>query len=132
MYLSFYIGYPLITLVGHAVSRIFSFVGNPALVLNLLGVLFAGIGVYFLCGTIYYLTNGDWVSSMFASRTFYLLSSHVVLISFGSTLWTQSVQFEVFTMNNMFVSMVLFLTAQFFYFYWRGEKDKRRKCTQCI
>lgn len=47
--------------------------------------------------------------------------SYLVLISLGETLWTQSVQFEVFTMNNMFVSIVLFLTIRFYYAYWHED-----------
>ena len=58
-------------------SRLFSFVNNPAIVLNLLSVLFAGVSVYFLCGAVYYLTNGDWTSSIFSSCTtsYFLLCS---------------------------------------------------------
>lgn len=48
----------------------------------------------------------------------------VVLLSFGPTFWTQSVQFEVFTMNNMFISVILFLTVLFFYYYWREQKQR--------
>ena len=46
------IGYPLITLVGHVFSRLFSFTGNPALVLNVLSVLFACVASFFLSGTV--------------------------------------------------------------------------------
>ena len=52
-------------------------------------------------------------------------SSTVVLISLGETLWTQSVQFEVFTMNNMFVAIVLFLTIRFYYAYWQEDSEHR-------
>ena len=48
-----------------------------------------------------------------------------MLISFGETLWTQSVQFEVFTMNNMFVSIVLFLTIRLYYAYWQEDNAQR-------
>lgn len=51
--------------------------------------------------------------------------STVVLISLGETLWTQSVQFEVFTMNNMFVAIVLFLTIRFYYAYWQEDFQHR-------
>lgn len=51
--------------------------------------------------------------------------STVVLISLGETLWTQSVQFEVFTMNNMFVAIVLFLTIRFYYAYWQEDSEHR-------
>lgn len=72
------IGYPLITLVGHLFSRLFSFIGNPALVLNVLSVLFACVASFFLCGTVYYLTNGDAIASVASSRSCCLLvwSSH--------------------------------------------------------
>ena len=53
------------------------------------------------------------------------LSCDLVILSFGSTFWIQSVQFEVFTMNNMFICIVLFLTVQFYYCYWKEDNDKR-------
>ena len=77
------LGYPLITMIGYIVSRAFSFVNNPAIVLNLLSVLFAGVSVYFLCGAVYYLTNGDWASSIFSScitSSFLLYSAYFVRI----------------------------------------------------
>ena len=54
-----------------------------------------------------------------------VFSCDLVILSFGSTFWIQSVQFEVFTMNNMFICIVLFLTVQFYYHYWREENEKR-------
>lgn len=45
----------------------------------------------------------------------------IVLIAFGETLWIQSVQYEVFTMNNMFICVILFLTVRFYYAYWNED-----------
>lgn len=50
---------------------------------------------------------------------------NIVLIAFGETLWIQSVQYEVFTMNNMFVCIVLFLAVRFYYAYWNEDFKNR-------
>ena len=50
--------------------------------------------------------------------------SYLVLLSFGETFWIQSVQFEVFTLNNLFVCITLFLTVRFFYLYWQEDVSK--------
>ena len=52
-------------------------------------------------------------------------SSTVVLISLGETLLTQYFQFEVFTINNMFGGIVLFLTIRFYYAYWQEDAEHR-------
>ena len=53
---------------------------------------------------------------------------HAVLLSFGQTFWIQSVQFEVFTLNNLFICIVLYLTVKFYYYYWREENQHRILC----
>lgn len=40
-------------------------------------------------------------------------------------MWIQSVQYEVFTMNNMFVCIILFLAVRFFYAYWNEDFKNR-------
>ena len=50
---------------------------------------------------------------------------HKVLLSFGQTFWIQSVQYEVFTLNNLFITIVLYLTVRFYYFYWRDQNQHR-------
>ena len=57
---------------------------------------------------------------------------HTVLLSFGQTFWIQSVQFEVFTLNNLFICLVLYLTVKFYYYYWREENQHRNRVSNRI
>ena len=61
------IGYPLITMIGHLVWLPFKWTGRPALVLNILGIVFECIAAFFICSCIFYLTNGDKVASLFST-----------------------------------------------------------------
>lgn len=64
-------------MVGHCFWKLFSWTQRPALVLNILSTIFASIATFFLTATVYYLTNGNSVVSMFSSRIliYYFLSS---------------------------------------------------------
>lgn len=63
---------------------------------------------------------------------FISFSFHTVLLSFGQTFWIQSVQFEVFTLNNLFICIVLYLTVKFYYYYWREENQHRNRVSNSI
>ena len=51
----------------HLFSKLFSFIGNYALVLNYLSVLFACASVYYLTGTVFFLTNGNGPAALLSS-----------------------------------------------------------------
>lgn len=61
------VGYPLITMVGHLFWLPFQWIGRPGLVLNVLGILFESVAGFFMCGCIFYLTNGNKVASIFST-----------------------------------------------------------------
>ena len=61
------LGYPLITMIGHLVWLPFKWTGRPALVLNILAIVFECIAALFICGCVFYLTNGDKIASLFST-----------------------------------------------------------------
>ena len=63
----FTLGYPLITLIGNIVWRVFYWLSTPAFLLNFLSAFFASVSVFFLTATTFYLTNGDEAASVFSS-----------------------------------------------------------------
>lgn len=60
-------------MVAHCFWKFFSWTDSPALMLNILSTIFASVATFFLTATVYYLTNGDAMASMFSSCTIYRL-----------------------------------------------------------
>ncbi|KAK8805570.1 hypothetical protein WA158_002226 [Blastocystis sp. Blastoise] len=108
-------GYPLITILGHAFIYLFPNTKNPAYQLNLLGGVFGSLVSIFIFASTYYLTNG---SLLFSSLSCFLFC-------FSDVTWLNSVQFEVFALNNLLLSIIFYLLIKINYSYW---KENKRSC----
>lgn len=82
---------------------------------NILSSIFGIFSVYFLYGSVFYLTNGNIVISIFGS----------CLYAFNSLTWLQSIQFEVFSLNNLFCTLIIYLVVKVE--YYRNQKNKEKE-----
>ena len=111
-------GYPLFTMLSWLGTKILPF-GSPGYRLNLVSVIFAAAGAYFHYHAMLRLhlqysrnfrsSDGDkfWVGSAWIS----LLASS--LVNFGPLVWMYSTHAEVFAMNNLFVSLLMYLVVRY-------------------
>jgi hypothetical protein len=111
-------GYPLFTMLSWLGTKILPF-GSPGYRLNLVSVIFAAAGAYFHYHAMLRLHlqysrhfrssdgNKSWVGSAWVS----LLASS--LVNFGPLVWMYSTHAEVFAMNNLFVSLLMYLVVRY-------------------
>lgn len=73
--------------------------------------------MFFLYISILYLTNGSTIISIFGS----------CLYAFNSLSWLQSIQFEVFSLNNLFCTIIIYLICKVEYYRINKNKEKEMK-----
>jgi Tfp pilus assembly protein PilF len=98
-------GYPLYMIAGKLFSLIP--VGNIAYRYNLMGAVFAALAAVFVCLSTRTLTK-SWIAGVGAGLT----------AAFSQALWDQATVAEVYSLNGLFVALLVYLTLQ-----WRQTKD---------
>lgn len=96
-------GYPLLSLLGYGFIHLFPLSGEySSWLTNILSAIFGLFSVFFIYEIIFLLTDGNYYSSFFGSG----------LYAFNYLIWTESIQFEVFSLNNMFCTLILYLVVE--------------------
>ena len=98
-------GYPLFVWMNNIAMHIGDLFGlSPARSGNLLAVLLSSVSNGFIYATIETCTDGDIFSAIFGS----------FMAAFSPLIWLYSIQAEVFSLNNLIISILLFLIVCFF------------------
>eukprot|EP01113_Clastostelium_recurvatum_P001750 TRINITY_DN10721_c0_g1_i1.p1 TRINITY_DN10721_c0_g1~~TRINITY_DN10721_c0_g1_i1.p1 ORF type:complete len:736 (-),score=159.46 TRINITY_DN10721_c0_g1_i1:19-2034(-) len=95
-------GYPLFTWLG----KLFTFIpfGTIAWRVNLMSVMCGVLSAVFMFRAVALWTSNNWAGFLSAA-----------MYSFTPLIWTYTVQAEVFSMNNMFVNLLLYVTVLYAY-----------------
>lgn len=91
-------GYPLYNLIGHFFLKLPIF-GEPAFRLNVLSAVFHVLTLFFVYRSALILTNRKVFLSIFA----------VLVLAFSFSFWLYSLVAEVFALNNLFFSILIYI-----------------------
>jgi hypothetical protein len=102
-------GYPIFTLamsLATSLDQCLEVFSNPALAANVMCCFFGSLAVYFLTLAAYAMDNTNDLSQIVNSMI------GPLLFAFSPLVWEYSVGVEVFSLNNVFVALLLFLTVK--------------------